>query len=101
LVSPAELTTVVFRYRGKRRLAGCRTQEDEINGALRRRLLERGIALIGRTAVCLAGADSPASVCLKFTLLNPTAKPGDIDDLVYAVLRAGRDAERHIEERLT
>lgn len=102
LVSPAELTTVVFRYRGRRRLTDPRIQiEDEINGALRRRLLERGVALIGRTTVCLAGADSPARVCLKFTLLNPTATPGDIDDLVHAVLRAGRDAERHIEERLT
>jgi hypothetical protein len=34
-------------------------------------------------------------------LLNPTATPGDIDDLVHAVLRAGRDAERYVEEHLT
>jgi glutamate/tyrosine decarboxylase-like PLP-dependent enzyme len=101
LVSPAELTTVVFRYRSRTRPAGWDAGvEDEINGALRRRLLERGIALIGRTAVRLDGADGRESVCLKFTLLNPTAKPGDIDDLVHAVLRAGRDAARHIEERL-
>jgi len=102
LVSAAELTTVVFRFRCRRRpTKPCIQIEDEVNGALRRRLLERGIALIGRTAVRLAGADSQASVCLKFTLLNPTATPGDIDDLVHAVLRAGRDAERCVEERLT
>jgi L-2,4-diaminobutyrate decarboxylase len=100
LVSSAELTTVVFRYRC--RLTDSRVRiEDEVNGALRRRLLERGIALIGRTAVRLDAADSHASVCLKFTLLNPTATPGDIDDLVHAVLRAGRDAERYVEEHLT
>jgi L-2,4-diaminobutyrate decarboxylase len=102
LVSAAELTTVVFRYRCRRRpTEACPQIEDDINGALRRRLLERGIALIGRTAVHLAGAESPARVCLKLTLLNPTTTPGDIDDLVHAVLRAGRDVERQIEVRLT
>jgi L-2,4-diaminobutyrate decarboxylase len=104
LVSGAELTTVVFRYRCRRRASEGRAQfEDEVNGTLRRRLLERGIALIGRTTVALhvAEARGPARVCLKFTLLNPTATSGDIDDLVHAVLRAGRDAERHVEEHLT
>lgn len=102
LVSGAELTTVVFRYRCRRRACEGRGQfEDEVNGALRRRLLERGIALIGRTTVAVQGPDAPARVCLKFTLLNPIATSGDIDDLVHAVLRAGRDAERHVEEHLT
>jgi L-2,4-diaminobutyrate decarboxylase len=102
LVSGAELTTVVFRYRCRRHASEARAQvEDEVNGALRRRLLERGIALIGRTAVALHGTQGAARVCLKFTLLNPAAAPGDIDDLVHAVLRAGRDAERHVEEHLT
>lgn len=93
LVSPAALTTVVFRYRGADPSAA-----DELNGALRRRLLESGAALIGRTEVRTAGAGSPARVCLKFTLLNPTATPEDIDGLVDIVLDAGRTCERLVEE---
>ncbi|WP_164014406.1 pyridoxal phosphate-dependent decarboxylase family protein [Pyxidicoccus trucidator] len=85
LVSPAELTTVVFRYRCDEDPV----REDEINGALRRRLMETGVALIGRTAVRLDGPDSPERVCLKFTLLNPTTTPEDLDALVEAVLEAG------------
>jgi L-2,4-diaminobutyrate decarboxylase len=86
LVAPAELTTVVFRYR----VPEAPAREDEINGALRRRLLESGAALIGRTAVRLDGPGSPERVCLKFTLLNPTTTPEDIDALVHTVLEAGR-----------
>jgi L-2,4-diaminobutyrate decarboxylase len=97
LVSPAELTTVVFRYQGRSDLALGKL--DLVNGELRRRLLERGIALIGRTLAQPAGSGSEPRVCLKFTLLNPSATPGDIDDLVHAVLRAGRDAEQQLQER--
>jgi L-2,4-diaminobutyrate decarboxylase len=82
LVSPAELTTVVFRYRGS----------DEVNGTLRRRLLESGTALIGRTEARMLPAGGRPAVCLKFTLLNPTATTADVDVLVDAVLRAGRAA---------
>lgn len=90
LVSPAELTTVVFRYR-------CTNadHEDEVNGALRRTLLESGDALIGRTSVTVAGNER---VCLKFTLLNPTATAEDIDDLVDTVLAAGRVCERSVQD---
>jgi L-2,4-diaminobutyrate decarboxylase len=95
LVSAAELTTVVFRYRGHGQLQPGR--QDQVNGELRRRLLERGIAVIGRTLAQLPGGEP--RVCLKFTLLNPCATPGDIDDLVQAVLRAGRDAEQQLQER--
>ncbi len=93
LVAPAELTTVVFRYRGPDPSAA-----DAINGALRRRLLESGSALIGRTEAETAGPGSPKQVCLKFTLLNPTATTDDIDGLVDTVLDAGRTCERLIEE---
>ena len=86
LVSPAELTTVVFRYRH----AAEPEREDALNGELRRRLMESGMALIGRTAVRLEGPEAPARVCLKFTLLNPTTTPEDLDALVDAVLAAGR-----------
>ncbi|QKW11312.1 aminotransferase class V-fold PLP-dependent enzyme [Streptomyces sp. NA04227] len=93
LVAPAELTTVVFRYR-----TTDLSRADELNGALRRRLLETGTALIGRTEV--ASAEDPATkqVCLKFTLLNPTTTTEDIDDLVAVVLDAGRACARLIEE---
>ncbi|MET9429183.1 pyridoxal-dependent decarboxylase, partial [Streptomyces sp. NPDC003036] len=93
LVAPAELTTVVFRYRGTNPAAA-----DALNGALRRRLLESGAALIGRTEAETAGPGSPKRVCLKFTLLNPTATTDDIDGLVDTVLDAGRTCERLIEE---
>jgi L-2,4-diaminobutyrate decarboxylase len=99
LVWSPELTTVLFRYRCQR--ASSERRDDEVNGALRRRLLERGVALLGRTAVKHAGPDAPERVCLKLTLLNPSATPGDIDDLIHAVLRAGREAERQSEEQLT
>ncbi|MBZ4417943.1 pyridoxal-dependent decarboxylase [Myxococcus sp. RHSTA-1-4] len=94
LVSPAELTTVVFRYRH----GGDAASEDETNGALRRRLMETGAALIGRTSVRLDGPDSPERVCLKFTLLNPTTTPGDIDALVDAVLEAGRACTSRLQK---
>lgn len=71
---------------------------DELNGALRRRLLETGSALIGRTEVRTGGPGSPSRVCLKFTLLNPNATPDDIDGLVDAVLDAGRACARLIQE---
>ncbi|MFF3314670.1 pyridoxal phosphate-dependent decarboxylase family protein [Streptomyces sp. NPDC003035] len=93
LVSPAELTTVVFRFRGVDP-----ARSDALNGALRRRLLESGDALIGRTEAATEGPGSPKRVCLKFTLLNPTTTADDIDGLVDAVLDAGRTCERLIEE---
>jgi L-2,4-diaminobutyrate decarboxylase len=100
LVSPAELTTVVFRYRGRSALSGHAPLQDEINGTVRRRLLESGAALIGRTAVHIGGPGSGHRVCLKLTLLNPNASPGDIDDIVEAVLRTARLVEHQLEERV-
>lgn len=96
VVSPAVLTTVVFRYccASTRSSQGATAGEDEINGALRRRLIEQGVALIGRTAVRLNGPDSPEQVCLKLTLLNPSTTRRDIDVLVDTILRAGRECAR-------
>ncbi|MGI5358173.1 pyridoxal phosphate-dependent decarboxylase family protein [Streptomyces sp. CA-252508] len=93
LVAPAELTTVLFRYR-----AQDPALSDALNGALRRRLLESGTALIGRTGARTGEPGAPERVCLKFTLLNPTATTDDIDGLVDTVLDAGRTCERLIEE---
>lgn len=92
LVSPAELTTVVFRYRGTHDFDPVRL--DALNGALRRHLLETGTALIGRTEARLAGdLTGEPRVCIKLTLLNPTTSPAEIDALVDAVLQAGRACE--------
>ncbi|MGH3912157.1 MAG: pyridoxal phosphate-dependent decarboxylase family protein [Pseudonocardiaceae bacterium] len=88
LVSPAELTTVVFRYRGSQPGA-----DSRLNAELRRRLLRSGQVLIGRTTVALNGPAEPPSVCLKLTLLNPAARPEDIDTLLDAVLAAGHAEE--------
>ncbi len=94
LVAPAELTTVVFRYR----CPEAPEREDEINGAMRRRLMETGTALIGRTSVRTEGSGSPERVCLKFTLLNPTTTPEDLDALVDAVLAAGRACSPRLQK---
>lgn len=80
LLAEPVLTSVVFRYRGS----------DHVNGALRRRLLESGTALIGRTSAPVLPGTGRHAVCLKFTLLNPSATAADVDELVDAVLRAGR-----------
>lgn len=104
LVAPAEMTTVVFRYLCRRGGAvGPQLYpqfEDDVNGALRRELLERGEALIGRTAARLGGHSSATRVCLKLTLLNPTARPADLDELLELIVRVGRQIERRLEERL-
>ena len=99
LVSPAVLTTVTFRYRARARGGDRGRIEDEINGQLRRTLLERGLALIGRTTARLAGPGSPERVCLKLTLLNPTCTPRDLDELVATVLEIGRSCDRAADGR--
>jgi L-2,4-diaminobutyrate decarboxylase len=95
LVAPAELTTVVFRYR-----TADPAMSDRVNAELRRRLLRSGQALIGRTAVRLGDAAAPESTCLKLTLLNPNTTPHDLDRLLDAVLDAGAatEAETDIHE---
>ncbi len=86
LVSPAVLTTVVFRYR-------CDDLDmDAVNAELRRRLISSGIALIGRTQVRIGRGDEPRT-CLKLTLLNPEASPADIDRLFDEILRVALEVE--------
>ncbi|WP_228122344.1 pyridoxal phosphate-dependent decarboxylase family protein [Saccharothrix syringae] len=85
LVGPVVLTTVVFRYR-----TADEARSDEVNARLRRRLLGRGEALIGRTEVDKA-------TCLKFTLLNPEAREADLVALLALVREAGSAAERLVE----
>jgi L-2,4-diaminobutyrate decarboxylase len=83
-VADPVLTTVVFRYL-PRRAAGP-AAADAVNGALRRRLLREGTALIGRT-------EAAGRVRLKLTLLNPQATKTDIDELLAAVVAAGQAEE--------
>ncbi|MEM6787813.1 MAG: pyridoxal-dependent decarboxylase [Myxococcota bacterium] len=85
LVHPADLTTVVFRYRPE-----SEQDEDELNGRLRRCLLERGQALIGRTTVSHDGA--PVT-CLKLTITNPDIGPAEVESLLDLVVATGRDLE--------
>jgi L-2,4-diaminobutyrate decarboxylase len=72
LYAPAVLTTVVFSY------------DHAVNGALRRRLLNQGQAVVGR-------ADLSGRTWLKLTLLNPWASHADIDDLLDIVVAAGEE----------
>lgn len=66
------LTSVVFGYRAA----------DAVNARIRRRLLHEGRAVVGRTEVC-------GRVRLKLTLLNPHARPEDVEALLNAVVLAG------------
>ncbi|SEL28329.1 pyridoxal phosphate-dependent decarboxylase family protein [Nonomuraea pusilla] len=74
LVASPVLSTVVFRY----------ADTDEVNAALRRRLLLEGRAVVGRTEL-------DGRVCLKLTVLNPSA---DVEALLQAVVDAGRKESR-------
>lgn len=84
------LTTVLFRYRAK---SG---DPDEVNAALRRRLLAEGSAVIGRTE--LTGPDGkpagPGSLRLKITLVNPQSTPEDLDALIRLIAAAGAAEDR-------
>jgi L-2,4-diaminobutyrate decarboxylase len=84
LTAGPTLTTVVFRYAARR-------APDAVNGGLRRRLMEEGAAVVGRTEIDGAGAGG--AVRLKLTLLNPHARPEDVDALLELVAHAGRREE--------
>ncbi|MGW5364923.1 pyridoxal phosphate-dependent decarboxylase family protein [Actinopolymorpha pittospori] len=75
------LTTVVFSY------AAAAGRTSAVNAGLRRRLLFEGRAVIGR-------ADLAGVARLKLTLLNPHATPADVDQLLDAVVAAGKEEER-------
>ncbi|MEU3451091.1 pyridoxal-dependent decarboxylase [Streptomyces thermolilacinus] len=90
LTAGATLSTVVFRY-----VTDDPAASDRVNGALRRRLLRTGAALVGRTDA--PGADGRPAVHLKLTLLNPRTRATDVDGLLDAVVRAGLAVEA-IEE---
>jgi L-2,4-diaminobutyrate decarboxylase len=76
------LTSVVFRFLPR---SGA---SDHVNGALRRRLLREGRAVVGRTTIPAGG------VRLKLTLLNPFATERDLESLLDAVVEAGGEEDR-------
>jgi L-2,4-diaminobutyrate decarboxylase len=86
LALPPALTTVLFRYRPER--GG---EPDRVNAELRRRLLTRGEAVLGRTR--LPGPDGapggPGSLRLKLTLLRPQTTTAELDDLLTRIAAAG------------
>ncbi|MEU1390026.1 MULTISPECIES: pyridoxal-dependent decarboxylase [unclassified Nonomuraea] len=84
LAAPVSLTRVVFRY-----LPGRPEQADEVNAALRRRLLNEGRAVLGRTR-------RGERIFLKFTMINPLATERDIDELIAVVEEAGKEEERRV-----
>lgn len=78
LAAPPVLTSVVFRYAA----AGDGHRSDHVNAGLRRRLLEEGAAVVGRT-------ERHGRTHLKLTLLNPHATTAAVDALLEAVAAAG------------
>jgi L-2,4-diaminobutyrate decarboxylase len=107
LALPPALTTVLFRY------LPASGNPDQINAALRRRLLVDGSAVIGRTRLpeghgLPARAGLPAgtglsgeagSLRLKLTLLNPDTEPADLDRLIELIAAAGDEEERCLKDR--
>lgn len=77
------LSTVVFRYVPSR----ADVDGDQLNSQLRRRLFDRGIAVIGHTRV-------RGRQCLKFTCMNPAVTEDQIKALVSIISDHGEQLER-------
>ena len=88
LTAEPVLTTVLFRYLPLRGAAGA-GEADRVNATIRRRLLEQGSAVVGRTEI----GSGPGSVRLKLTLLNPHTTTADLDRVIALVLTAGAEAD--------
>lgn len=82
LVHGAALSTVVFRYVASRK----GVDEDRLNAALRQRLFDQGIAVIGHTRVS-------GQQCLKINCMNPAVTDAQMEELVRMVAECGRDLE--------
>jgi L-2,4-diaminobutyrate decarboxylase len=83
LVHGASLSTVVFRYLPTR--PG--VESDGLNAALRQRLFDHGIAVIGHTRVS-------GGQCLKLTCMNPAVSDWQLQDLISTIAEHGRELER-------
>ena len=82
LLCARQLSTVVFRYLPAR--PGCNA--DQLNSALRQRLFERGLAVIGHTRV-------QEHQALKLTCMNPTIAESNLDDLIHQIVHEGMALE--------
>lgn len=82
LVCEPQLSTVVFRYIPSR----SDLDADGMNAAIRQRLFDRGVAIIGHTR--LRGRQ-----CLKLTCMNPAVAESEMESLVAAVVHEGNELE--------
>jgi L-2,4-diaminobutyrate decarboxylase len=73
---------VVFRYRPSQPDA----DGNKLNAALRQKLFERGVGVIGHTRV-------RGRQCLKFTCMNPTTSEQDLDVLLQHIVQQGHALE--------
>ena len=85
LLHEPELTTVVFRYVPSR----ADRNPDDLNAALRQRLFDRGIAVVGGTRV-------HGNQCLKFTCMNPTVTDDQMENLVRVLAKQGEELEEEV-----
>lgn len=82
LIHGASLSTAVFRYVPSRQVL----DEDGLNAALRQRLFDLGIAVIGHTRV-------RGRQCLKLTCMNPAVTEAQMEALVCTIAEHGRKLE--------
>lgn len=80
-----ELTTQIFRYVPESAMS--EAQIDDINVAIRKALFRSGNAVV-------AGTKVEGRQYLKFTLLNPTTTPADLEDVVSLIAYYGREQMR-------
>ncbi|UQA97676.1 pyridoxal phosphate-dependent decarboxylase family protein [Streptomyces halobius] len=83
------LTAFLFRYLPE---GADPAHTDQVNAALRRRLLREGRAVVGRTEL---PGEGPGRVRLKLTLLNPHTTAAEVERLLHAVAAAGQAEEEN------
>jgi L-2,4-diaminobutyrate decarboxylase len=88
LLCEPQLSTVVFRYVPSH----AAFDSDQINTALRQRLFDRGLAVIGHTRVHNRQA-------LKFTCMNPTVTENEMEELIRLVMNQGMTIESGADRR--
>ncbi len=82
LMCEPQLSTVVFRYVATQ----VTSQSDALNAALRQRLFDHGLAVIGHTRVL-------GRQCLKFTCMNPATQEAQLEDLIAMIVSQGLELE--------
>lgn len=80
LICEPQLSTVVFRY------VPSHGDADKLNAAVRRRLFDRGLAVVGHTRV-------RDRQCLKLTCMNPVTTENQLEALVRIIVEQGTEIE--------